>query len=174
MCRRHWSYGIGGILTASAVILFVGAPVFADQPGQSGQSAHLGLTGVVAKIESGVVFVRIPVGLRARTISPNKADRVGLHEAKVGDPVMLWVDEGNVLVDAHKAGSPVAGHRIIAGSLQYSDQYWSEIKLSTPEGIERFDVDALAGSKLSVFQEGARVSVELDEDNIVIDIHGIR
>ena len=50
----------------------------------------------------------------------------------------------------------------------------SEIQLSTPEGFERFDVDALAGSKLSVFQEGDPVTVELDADNVMIDIHRFR
>jgi hypothetical protein len=45
------------------------------------------------------------------------------------------------------------------------------VKLSTPEGIERFDVDSLIGSKLSIMQEGSAVIVELDEDNTVIDIH---
>ena len=50
----------------------------------------------------------------------------------------------------------------------------SEIQLSMPEGFERFDVDALAGSKLFVFQEGVPVTVELDADNVMIDIHQSR
>jgi len=45
------------------------------------------------------------------------------------------------------------------------------MKLSTPEGIARFDIDTLTGSKLSTMQEGFSVIVELDEDNTVIDIH---
>jgi hypothetical protein len=35
-------------------------------------------------------------------------------------------------------------------------------------------VDALAGSKLSVFHEGAPVALELDADNVMIDIHRSR
>jgi hypothetical protein len=31
-------------------------------------------------------------------------------------------------------------------------------------------VDTLAGSKLSVFQEGMPVTIELDADNVMIDI----
>jgi len=46
-----------------------------------------------------------------------------------------------------------------------------EIKLSTPEGSESFTVDTLAGSKLSVFEEGMPITLELDEANVVIDIH---
>ncbi len=50
----------------------------------------------------------------------------------------------------------------------------SEIQLSMSEGCERFDVDALTGSKLFVLQEGVPVTVELDADNVMIDIHHSR
>ena len=33
------------------------------------------------------------------------------------------------------------------------------------------DVDALAGNKLSVFQEGQPVTLELDADNVMVDIY---
>ncbi len=159
------------ILPVCVLALLFGANASGDELEIHGPGPHLGITGVVSKIQSGVVFVKIPVGLRPRTISPNKADRVGLHEVKAGDEVVLWMDEGNVLKDVHKAGSSLAAHRLVVGNLDYTDAYWSEIKLSTPEGIERFDVDTLMGSKLSTYQEGARVIVELDEDNVAIDIH---
>ncbi len=161
-------------LLASAAVPFLVTDVAADEslPGERG--LHYVVGGVVSKIQSGMVFVKVPVGLQPRTISPNKADRVGLHEAKVGDPVELWMDEGNVLKDVHKTGAPFVGHRVVVGNLGYTDTYWSEIKLSTPEGVERFDVDTLMGSKLAIFQEGASVMVELDEDNVAIDIHRAR
>jgi hypothetical protein len=63
---------------------------------------------------------------------------------------------------------------LIVGTIHYADHYWNEIQISTPEGFERFDVDALAGSKLSVYQEGAPVTLELDADNVMIDIHRSR
>lgn len=165
------SYHVLLLFAMSTVLV---SPVAAETLGHDRWSAHTTLTGIISKIQSGVVFVKIPVGLRPRTISPAKTDRVGLHEARVGEAVTLWVDEGNVLVDAHKAGLPFAGHRILTGNLRYVDQYWEELRLSTPEGVEGFEVDALAGSKLSVFREGTPVMVELDEDNVVIDIHRAR
>jgi len=127
----------------------------------------------VTKIQSGLVFVKPPEGLRFRVISPMKADRIGLHEAKAGDMVTLVVDEGNVLVDAHKTSTPGAGHRLLTGKLNYADMYWQEIKLSTPDGVESFAVDTLTGSKLSLLKEGTLVRVELDEDNVMVDIHPI-
>jgi hypothetical protein len=135
---------------------------------------HHGLSGVISKIESGVLFVKTPNNLQPRTISPNKADRVGLHEARTGDTVLMLVDSGNILLDVTRAGLAFADHRMIVGTLHYADPYWSEIQISTPEGFERFDVDTLAGNKLSMFQEGVPVTLELDADNVMIDIHRSR
>lgn len=155
------------------LIFFFVAPAGGHESGQEGSGTHREINVIVTKIASGVIFAMPFEGLRPRTISPNKADRAGLHETQPGDEVTLIVDEGNIVVDAHKAGIPSLGHRTVAGTLQYADTFWAEIRLSTPEGLERFEVDALAGSKLSMFQEGAPVTVELDEDNMLIDIHRI-
>ena len=65
-------------------------------------------------------------------------------------------------------------HKVVAGRIHYADPFWGEIQISTPEGFERFEVDALAGSKLSVFQEGMPVTIELDSDNVMIDIQSGR
>lgn len=157
--------------------IMMAAPVLSVavvQADEAVREAHHGFGGVISKIESGMLFVKTPHNLQLRTVSPNKADRVGLHEARTGDTVLMLVDSGNVLLDVTKAGRAFADHRMIVGTLHYADPYWSEIQLSTPEGFERFDVDALAGSKLSVFQEGAFVTVELDADNVMIDIHRSR
>lgn len=164
---------ISHLFVVVASIMMV-APVSSISGGQADEKmrgAHHGFGGVISKIESGMLFVKTPNNLQMRTISPNKADRVGLHEARTGETVLMLVDSGNVLLDVTRAGRAFADHRMIAGTLHYADPYWSEIQLSTPEGFEHFDVDALAGSKLSVFQEGAPVTVELDADNVMIDIY---
>ncbi len=135
------------------------------------QAAHYGFSGVIAKIQSGVLFVKTEKGLQPRTISPSKADRVGLHEAKVGEQVNLLVDSGNVLIDVSRTDRFFPEHRFIAGTVRYSDPYWSEIQLSTPEGLASYEVDPLAGSKLSVLQEGMPITIELDADNVLVDIH---
>jgi len=152
----------------TGVFMFVGSSVSAAE--ETG-GAHHGLSGVITKIQSGVLFVKTPHSLQHRTISPNKADRVGLHQAKTGEPVVMLVDSGNVLLDVAKADRSLIPPRVIAGTLHYADPYWGEIQLSTPEGFERFEVDSLAGSKLSVFQAGSPVAIELDADNMMIDIH---
>ncbi|QOJ34541.1 MAG: hypothetical protein HRU82_06075 [Nitrospira sp.] len=145
---------------------------FSDNPMIGTRSA---LSGHITKIESGVLFVKTPYGLQPRTISPNKADRVGLHDAHIGDAVWLLVDSGNVLLDAAKpGGEQFEHHKVVAGCIAYADPFWGEILISTPDGPERFEIDALAGSKLSVFQEGMPVTLELDGDNVMIDIQSHR
>ena len=154
-----------------AAVALIALPTIARADDLTGAGTHKELSTIVSKVASGIIFVDPFEGLRPRTISPAKADRMGLHEAKAGDEIMLVVDEGNVLVDAHKAGVPAHGHRRLAGNLSYTDVSWSEVQLSTPGGIERYDVDALAGSRLSLMPDGTPVIVELDEDNTIIDIH---
>ncbi len=163
-----------------AILVFLGSlsllsvvDAVSAQPGESeavAQGTHYGLGGVITKIQSGMLFVSSRTGLRPRTISPVKADRVGLHQAQVGEAVNLLVDSGNVLIDVSRGDRPIPDHRFVKGTLRYADPYWSEIRLSTPEGPSNFEVDALAGSKLSTFQEGTPVTVELDSDNVMIDI----
>jgi hypothetical protein len=163
------------VVVLTTIMMVAAIPAAAvGQADEIMRGAHHGFGGVISKIESGMLFVKAPDNLQMRTISPNKADRVGLHDARMGDTVLMLVDSGNVLLDVTMAGRAFSDHRTIVGTLHYADPYWSEIQLSTPEGFERFDVDALAGSKLSVFQEGAPVTVELDADNVMIDIQRSR
>ncbi len=130
-----------------------------------------GISGVITQIHSGVLFVRTDAGLQPRTISPMRADRVGLHNSKIGEQVRLWVDAGNILVNVRRGDLPPPDHRVVAGTLHYADPYWGEVMMSTPEGSVTIPVDSLAGSKLSVFPEGTAVEAELDSDNVLIDIH---
>ncbi len=159
-----------GVVLALLGLLWVGLSL-ADETGMVDATHYFGVNGVITHIQSGMLFVKPEAGLQLRTISPARADRVGLHESKVGQHVTLWVDAGNVLVNVRRSDLPVPDHRIVSGSLRYTDPYWSEIQLSTPDGIAEFPVDSLASSKLSVFPQGARVEVELDADNVLIDIH---
>jgi hypothetical protein len=96
---------------------------------------------------------------------------MGLEGARIGDEVTLTVDENNALLDIHKKGVDPAGHSLLTGKLTYADPFWEVVELSTADGTKSFAVDSVAGSKLSALKEGSPVRLELDEDNMVIDIH---
>jgi hypothetical protein len=153
-------------------LLLVAAPLGAEQLQHIVlQGAHYDFSGVIDKIVSGVLFIRTDVSLQSRPLSPNKADRVGLHDAKIGDTVNLLVDSGNVLIDVSRTDRFFPDHRFVVGTVRYTDPYWQEIQLSTPEGPATFEVDALAGIKLSILPDGAPVTLELDADNVMVDVH---
>jgi len=153
------------------IAVCLAAPVGAEQSQDIILGAHYGFSGVITKIESGMLFVRSEVNLQPRVVSPMKADRVGLHDAKVGDAVNLLVDSGNVLIDVSRTDRYFPDHRFLVGTIRYADPYWHEIQLSTPEGSSTFEVDTLVGTKLSTLPEGAPVTLELDADNVMIDIY---
>ena len=109
-----------------------------------------------------------------RTVSIHKADRMGLYQAKKGDEVILVFDENNLLIDLHKKGVPPAGHHLIAGELTYADLMWKVVEISNAEGTYTFAMDEDASSQLSHLKERELVWAELNEDNMVIDIHHLR
>jgi len=147
--------------------LTISGPVFGHHAEQA-TGIHNEVAGMVSKISSGIVFVETSTS--TRTIPLKKAERMGLYDPRMGDKVFLYVNENNVIMDVHKAGDPIHGHNLISGNLEYMDPMWEEVQISTPEGTKRFDVDALTSSKLSVFEEGSPVTLELDESNVMIDI----
>jgi hypothetical protein len=162
---------IGVLCAAVTVPIFGFLSVGAHEADQAGPLTHRQLTTTIEKVQSGIIFLKPVAGLQQRVVSLSKAERMGLLEAKPGDEVILTIDESNLLLDLHKKGTEPAGHRLITGTLRYADPFWEVIELSMPGGSQSFAVDIMAGSKLSVLSEGKVVRVELDEDNIVIDIH---
>lgn len=170
------------LVSACAAILFLADPGASDQPamgidihldpgsakqpGQTGSGTHMKLSGVVSKIESGLVFVTTPTG---RLTVSSKAIRA---VCKVGDKVTMWMNEGNVVIDVHKEGKP-SPHRFITGSLTYVSDDKNEILLWTPEGEKPFPVER-GKSKLSAVKDGTPITAELNEEGRIIDIHQVR
>lgn len=125
---------------------------------------HLTLNGVVTKMQSGLVYVKTPVG--QYTINAKTAP----SDAAVGDEVTLWLNEENLVIDHHGKHKNKAGkHRLITGKLIYAGLTKKEIKLWTPEGEKVFPLDRME-VKTKPIAEGSEVIVELDENGVVIDL----
>jgi hypothetical protein len=155
-------------------LVWFGGLTFAREAGQAKLPTHRHITTTVEKIQSGLVFFTPTAGLQDRAVSLHKAERMGLYQAKTGDEVILVIDESNMLIDLHKKGIPLAGHRVIAGKLSYADPFWEVIEITNADGKQTLAMDEAAGSKLSVLKEGNLVRAELNEDNIVVDIRPAR
>ena len=99
----------------------------------------------------------------------NATERSGLSQVRVGDELTVWIDEDNNVVDVHKKGHQLK-HRLITGKLASSNNSKTEMKLSTPEGIHTFAIK-LEEVKLHNMPEGTLVTVEIDEQGRLMDIH---
>ena len=132
------------VITSSFVLAWA-IPALSDHSDQIAGIQHRNFDGVVTKIESGILFIKTATS--TRTIAPKKADRMGLHEAQMGDAVILFINENNVIIDVHKKGGLIHGHGLVTGTMKYVDPMWKEIQVSTPEGMKRFDVDSMTRSK---------------------------
>lgn len=125
---------------------------------------HLTLNGVVTKIQSGLAYVKTPVG--QYTIPMKQAP----PDAAVGDEVTLWLNEENMVIDHHGKHKNVPGaHRLVTGKLIYAGLTKKEIKLWTPEGEKTFPLERME-VKTKPIPEGSMIVVELDEKGTVIDL----
>jgi hypothetical protein len=125
---------------------------------------HLTLNGVVTKIQSGLAYVKTPVG--QYTIPMKQAP----PDAAVGDEVTLWLNEENLVIDHHGKHKNMPGaHRLITGKLIYTGATKNQIKLWTPEGEKVFPLERME-VKTKPIPEGSMITVELDEKGTVIDL----
>ncbi|CUS32550.1 hypothetical protein [Candidatus Nitrospira nitrificans] len=150
-----------GVMVLSLLIV---APYgFADETGNHGVAAPTKVSGVVSKVQSGLIHVKTSWGSMTFSLP-------GSEKLKVGEEVEMQVNENNAVIDVHRKGEPAHFHRYVTGDLVYTSSDRREIKLWTPEGEKSFDVQA-GRSKLAQFQEGAPVTIELNEEGKLIDIH---
>ncbi len=151
-------------LGVMVLTLLVWAPYgFADEETNSGAATQMKVSGVVSKVQSGLVTVKTSWGSMTFSLP-------GSQTLKVGEEVEMQVNNNNAVIDVHRKGEPAHSHRYVSGALAYTADDRREIKLWTPEGEKAFDVQA-GRSKLASMEEGAPVTIELNEAGKVIDIH---
>ncbi len=167
------------LVLASTVVLLPPSIAGADEPktgidihidpGAPAQSKasepanHMKISGVVSKVQAGLVTVRTPTG--HFTVGLKAINAV----CKVGDRVTMYVNEGNTVIDIHKGDNP-SPHRFIVGTLTYVADDHKEILMWTPDGEKRFAVTA-SRSKFSTIKEGTPIMVELNDTGNIIDVH---
>lgn len=132
------------------------------------KAGHKKVEGVVTDMKSGLTTVKTPTG--TLTLSENAAIRHGHDAYKVGDEVTLWVNEGNMVMDAHPKGQLSKAHRFISGTLASIDNGKSKMTLSTSGGEKNFNLKP----ESRMFRDiavGTPVTVEVNESGEVIDLH---
>ncbi len=127
------------------------------------------LEGVVTELKSGLYTIKTPTGATL-TLTEKAALRHGHGAPKIGDKWILWVNEGNLVMDAHPKGEAATAHRFISGTLAAIDNGKSQMTLSTSEGEKSFKLKP----ESRMFRDiavGTPITIEVNETGEVIDIH---
>ncbi len=133
------------------------------------KSGHKKVEGVVIDMKSGLYTVKTPTGATL-TLTETAAVRHGHGVPKVGDEMTLWVNEGNMVMDASLKGQPGKAPRFISGTLASIDNGKSQMTLSTSGGVKSFKLrpESRMFRNIAV---GAQVTIEVNDTGEVIDIH---
>jgi hypothetical protein len=133
------------------------------------KSGHQKVEGVVIEMKSGLYTVKTSTGATL-TLTEAAAIRHGHRAPKVGDEMTLWVNEGNMVMDARPKGQPGKAPRFITGTLASINNGMSQMTLSTSGGEKGFPLRP----ENRMFREiavGTEVTIEVNDRGEVIDIH---
>lgn len=155
-----------GLSIVLGTLLIMPVAVNAESGGHS--PGHREVTGVVTGEKSGLLTVKLPDG-STMSLNPKIAERHGHPTPKVGDEVTLVLNENNAIIDHHPKGDK-GTHKFVTGKLAYVGLMKNQIKLITSEGEKMFPLERQE-IKTGGIEEGALVTVELNEAGTVIDLH---
>ena len=159
---------IGQLLVGASIIgLLSGALAVADESGAGHGAGHRTMTGKVIE-KSGHLVVQTPDGATYQ-LSDVQSKKHGHAPHKAGDEVMVVLDENNLVSEIHPKGQG-GNHRFVSGKLVHVGKMRGEIRVQTPDGEETFPLDRQE-LKTKPLEDGAPVTVEVNEAGRVVDIH---
>jgi Cu/Ag efflux protein CusF len=143
-------------------------------PSISTPTPHHRIEGTVEKIEGDMISLKLETGVTRRS-GVVEAKKEGIKSLKEGDQVALEVNEANLIVDMHKDGAMAQNkekHRSVVGTVEQFDPLQKKVTIKTEEGkSETYEIKMPVVAKLSGINQGAKVTVEIDEQNRVMDVH---
>ena len=143
-------------------------------PAISKEAPHHTLNGTVKEIRGGEVAVKLETG-PIRRFGVVEAKKEGIKSLKEGDKVALELNEANLIVDIHKEGTMAQSqeqHRSVAGTVEQFDPLQRRVTVKTEDGkTETFEIKMPIIAKLSGIEQGAKITMEIDEQNRVADVH---
>jgi hypothetical protein len=133
------------------------------------KAGHQKVQGVVSEVKSGLYTVKTSTGA-TYTLTESAAVRHGHGAPKVGDQMTLWVNEGNMVMNANLKGGFDKAPQFISGTLASIDNGHSQLTLATSGGEKNFKLKP----ESRMFRDiaaGTQVTIEVNEAGEVIDIH---
>ncbi|MCA9422953.1 MAG: hypothetical protein KC592_18180 [Nitrospira sp.] len=163
--NRTMNFHVIVLSAVMGIFLLMSGIGHADSKGVS--HGHKQVTGVVTTEKGGILTVKTPTG--DYSLAENASRRHGHAVPKLGDEVTLVLDENNAVIEAHPKGEE-GTHHFYTGKLVYMGKMNKEIKLQTSDGEKVFPLARLE-IKTKPIEEGAMVTVEVNEGGTVIDLH---
>jgi hypothetical protein len=133
------------------------------------KAGHKKVEGVVSEVKSGLYTVKTPTGT-TYALTESAAVRHGHGVPKVGDEMILWVNEGNMVMNANLKGMSDKAPQFISGTLASIDYGQSQMTLSMPGGEKSFKLKPESRMFRDI-ASGTQVTIEVNEAGEVIDIH---
>ncbi|NOU10496.1 MAG: hypothetical protein HOO98_10820 [Nitrospira sp.] len=171
MIRKIFS--ILSLLTIPILVLMNPWLAYSESPDSEAvahmKAGHQKVEGVVSQVKSGLYTVKTSTGATL-TLTESTAFRQGQNIPKVGDELTLWVNEGNMVMDARPKGNPGKAPRFISGTLLSIDNETSQMTLLTSAGEKGFSLRP----ESRMFRDiavGTQVTIEVSDREEVIDIH---
>ncbi|MBI3802156.1 MAG: hypothetical protein HY282_00135 [Nitrospirae bacterium] len=154
------------------------------------QIPHRTVKGVVDRIDDkGMISVKTDEGT-IRSFGVTDAKKEGIQSLKPGDRITLELDEGNLISDIHKGdatakgdtqgtispegkgGSTHADHHSVTGTVELFDPIQRKVTVKTEDGqSQSFEIKMPIVNKLNGVSKGTKVTLEIDEQNRVMDVH---
>lgn len=160
--KRHMNVQLFVLSMVMGSVLMIAGP----GQGNTLSSGHTKVAGVVIADQGGILTVNTPTG--RLNLTGNNARQHGHAAFKVGDEVIMVVDANNAVIEAHPKGEE-GEHQFYTGRLVYMGKMNKSIKLLTSEGEKVFPLGRLE-IKTKPIEEGAVVTVEVNEGGTVIDL----
>jgi hypothetical protein len=159
------------ILATISQVVYAGDLLAVDGPGAPPEK----VTGTVDRIEDDSIQIRTDGGpMQSYSFSERRREEVRAFNE--GDRVVVETDWMNRLVDIYPAtvlfSSQAPGHRIITGKVVTFSRSGEKLTMETRSGeTETFEVKDPALRKMGFVKKGSHVTVELDDQNRVTDVH---
>jgi len=133
------------------------------------RSGHQKVEGVVTDVRSGLYTVRTPTGT-TYTLAESVAVRYGREVPKVGDEMILWINEGNNIMDANKKGASKMTPHFISGNLVSINYGQAQVRLSISGEEKSFKLRP-ESQKYTDMAVGTPVTIAVNEVGEVVDLH---
>ncbi|MHB8483209.1 MAG: hypothetical protein ACYDBV_10850 [Nitrospiria bacterium] len=134
------------------------------------QKSQKTIAGKIKNITADMIFLETDEGF-TRAFGVKDAAREGLDGLKVGDRILLKIDEGNQIIDIEreenkKADQKIKEHPKITGEVAGVDIVKKEVTLKLKDGAVRsYKLKDAATTKMNNVKMGSMITMEVDEEN---------